>query len=290
MADESIAKEAQEFMDRTDASPPTNGKSPLTGRDLDTDDVHEDVDMLLDATGEDVMELFSTDPEYYLDIVQHYKFRKDGSEIYPSDAFNILVERKGPNNNLHVQFKLSRHTQWYQVGYFGDYTDQDVYKAFSEKVHYALLNPMSTRQLIEMTQHSDKSIVEQAHDDVPIKGFRETLENRKPEPEPEPTLAEPTPVPAPQESTVPVPTFEPQVQAPPTTTTMPFNLHKDEIVRVLLLAQGKCASDNVRRHERLTTVVNDYLNNPDSYNGSLVSTLDHVDGNLRALLVNYLLG
>jgi hypothetical protein len=91
------------------------------------------------------MELVATDPEHYLDIVQNYTHMRDGRKIYLPDLFNIIVNRMG--GRLSIKFKMSDNTQWHEIGFNGgNFDDQAVYKAFSEKVTTLIRNPTISRR------------------------------------------------------------------------------------------------------------------------------------------------
>ncbi len=138
--------------------------------DMDSDEVHNEVADMLTGTGPQIIELISLDPKRYLDIVQRYSKMKDGREIYLPHLFNILVRRE--NGNLRIKFKLTDNSQWHEVGYEGDmFTDEDVYKAFREKVIYALKRPHGAHReyLIDMLKDDPKPKVttsSEQHDSV----------------------------------------------------------------------------------------------------------------------------
>lgn len=119
--------------------------------DYNSPDIHEDIECMLTGNNREIIELVSTDPEYYLDLVQHYHKTRNGTDIYLSDLFNIIIERV--RGHLHVKFKLSDNTQWYEVGYGGgSFCDEDVYKAFTEKVQTVLRAPQKRqREVLQET-------------------------------------------------------------------------------------------------------------------------------------------
>jgi len=129
----------------------------VAGVDYNSDQIHEEVLNMLEASNSEIIQLISTDPQYYLGIVQNYNRMKDGREIYLPDLFNVLVNREG--GRLKIKFKLSDNTQWYEVGFSGgDFDDQAVYRAFSEKVTSVLQNPMpSRREFLANTMKPDVS-------------------------------------------------------------------------------------------------------------------------------------
>lgn len=115
-----------------------------------TDDMHNEVELMLEGSNAEIIELISTDPEYYLDIVKNYTKMRDGRTIYLPDLFNILVRRE--NDCLRIKFKLSDNSEWHEVGYGNFVPDKEVYKAFTEKVKWALTRPVgSHRKLLEET-------------------------------------------------------------------------------------------------------------------------------------------
>jgi hypothetical protein len=98
------------------------------------------------ANNKERMELIASDPKMYLDIIQNYKKMPDDKEVYLPDLFNILVNREG-DGRLKVKFKMSDDTQWYDVGYEGgSFTDQDVYKLFTDKVTNIIKHPPPDRR------------------------------------------------------------------------------------------------------------------------------------------------
>jgi hypothetical protein len=114
-----------------------------------TNGIHEDVECMLSGSSQDIIELISSDPEHYLGIVQNYTHMRDGREIYLPDLFNVLINRT--QGRLTIKFKMSDNTQWYEIGFTGgDYDDQVVYEAFTEKVKGLIKNPpMSRRAFLE---------------------------------------------------------------------------------------------------------------------------------------------
>jgi len=105
---------------------------------------HDDVDLLLECTQLEAIELMADDPKYYLGLVETYRTRRDGSAVHLPYELNTNVNRR-PDGGLIVQFKLNRDGRWYEVGYDGKYTDEDVYLAFTEKVKLLLKYPPPER-------------------------------------------------------------------------------------------------------------------------------------------------
>jgi hypothetical protein len=105
---------------------------------------HDDVDLLLECTQLEAIELMADDPKYYLGLVENYRTRRDGSSVHLPYELNTNVNRR-PDGGLIVQFKLNRDGRWYEVGYDGKYTDEDVYLAFTEKVKLLLKYPPPER-------------------------------------------------------------------------------------------------------------------------------------------------
>ncbi len=108
--------------------------------DLNSEQVHDDVDLILNSSGPDIIELISTDPKYYLNIVAHYNKTRDGRDVYLQDLCNVLIV-KNPSE-YRIKFKLTDNGNWYEVGYCGDsFTEEEVHEAFVKKVEYALTRP-----------------------------------------------------------------------------------------------------------------------------------------------------
>ena len=102
-----------------------------------TDDVHDDVELMLNCTGPEILELIASDPKHYLDVVTSYNKTRDGREIYLPDLFNLIITRNP--NEYRIKFKVYDNGNWYEVGYSGgNFTEEEVLDAFSKKVNYAI--------------------------------------------------------------------------------------------------------------------------------------------------------
>jgi hypothetical protein len=109
--------------------------------DMNSDSVHDEVDLILNSSGPDIMELIASDPAYYLNIVANYTKTRDGRDVYLPDLCNILITKR--EGEYRIKFKLTDNGQWYEVGYCGtSFTEDDVHQAFSKKVAYALTRPV----------------------------------------------------------------------------------------------------------------------------------------------------
>jgi hypothetical protein len=133
------------------ASVPQSPNPVTTDIDYLSNDIHEEVECMLAGDNEDIIELISTDPKYYLGIIENYKQMRDGKEIYLPDLFNILVSKN--ETSMHIKFKMSDNSQWHEVGYNGgEFSEEEVYKCFTEKVNHVIKNPpMSRRAFLEDT-------------------------------------------------------------------------------------------------------------------------------------------
>ena len=126
--------------------------------DLNTDQVHDDVDLILNSSGPDIIELIASEPKYYLNIVSHYNKTRDGRDIYLQDLCNVLII-KNPLE-YRIKFKITDNSNWYEVGYCGDsFTEEEVHEAFIKKVEYALSRPSNEyrKMIIDTLQPSDSS-------------------------------------------------------------------------------------------------------------------------------------
>ncbi len=113
--------------------------------DYTSQNIHDEVELLLLANNTERMELIASAPKLYLDIVQNYNKMPDGKTVYLPDLFNIIVSRE--SGRLKIKFKMSDDTQWYDVGYEGgSFQDEDVYKAFTEKVNMVIRHPPPDRR------------------------------------------------------------------------------------------------------------------------------------------------
>jgi hypothetical protein len=109
--------------------------------DSNCNDDDDEVDLLLHAKdSRDVLELISTDPEHYINLVNTYKKLPDGQPICLPDLFNLLA-RRDQYGRLSIKFRVVDNGPWYEVGYDSDnFNDNDVYRAFTAKVQDVLYN------------------------------------------------------------------------------------------------------------------------------------------------------
>ena len=113
--------------------------------DMNTDEVHDDVELMLNCTGPEIMELIASDPKHYLDVVSRYTKTRDGRDIYLSDLFNIIITRNA--DEYRIKFKLQDNGNWYEVGYTGGvFTEDEVHRAFVKKVQYAIDRPVDSHR------------------------------------------------------------------------------------------------------------------------------------------------
>jgi hypothetical protein len=110
-----------------------------------SDKEHDDVELLLEGTSNEIMEVISGEPDYYIPLVESYRKMRDGRDIYLPDLFNIIVERNKDSRRIQkIKFKMGDNEPWNEVGYSEDkYSDQDTYSAFSEKVANLLRYPVT---------------------------------------------------------------------------------------------------------------------------------------------------
>lgn len=108
--------------------------------------MHDDVDLLLECTQLEALELMTEDPGYYLKLVENYKTRRDGTTVHLPYELNTNINHRS-DGRLIIQFKLDRNGRWYEVGYDGadGFTDEDVYRAFTEKVKFLIKYPPPER-------------------------------------------------------------------------------------------------------------------------------------------------
>ena len=135
--------------EKASPSPVPSENEPI---DYTSNEIHDEVECMLAGDNQGILELISTDPEYYMGIVNNYNKMRDGKDIYLPDLFNIITSES--DDRLSIKFKMSDNGQWHEVGFAGDlnFTKEDVYKAFSEKVTNLIKNPpISRRAFLEDT-------------------------------------------------------------------------------------------------------------------------------------------
>lgn len=125
----------------------------------DTPEIHNEVEDIL-CSAEDrrtLFELFASDPRYYIELINNYKKTKDGSDIFLPDLLNIKTSRI-KNGKFIIKFKFNDDDRWEEVGYDSNaYSDDDTYKAFSEKVKILLMRPKNQRDHLR-TELTDVSV------------------------------------------------------------------------------------------------------------------------------------
>lgn len=97
-------------------------------------------DMLSEADNRPgVFELIASDPKYFIDLIYNYK-EHNGQPIDLPYLFNI--KRVRDRGRLIIKFKFGDDDRWEEVGYESfDFSDEDVYHAFSQKVELMLRRP-----------------------------------------------------------------------------------------------------------------------------------------------------
>jgi hypothetical protein len=161
----------------------------LTEDNVFTDEIHEEVDLILNCSGPDIMELVATDPGYYLDIISRYNKTRDGRDIYLPDLCNIIITKN--SSEYRIKFKLTDNGSWYEVGFTGqldkDFSEKDVHEAFTRKVNYALNRPADSHRamLLDTLQPGTKKGAEVVPEPVQSQAPVETMS----------TLSESTPAP-----------------------------------------------------------------------------------------------
>ena len=122
------------------ASEGSDDEPEATTPTVPEDDYHEDVELMLCAEPLERLELMSLDPAHYLKIIETYTKTRDGREIYLPYLFNFLISR--PDGRLRLKFKLTDDGAWHEVGYDGgNFSEDDVYKAFADKVKSLMSRP-----------------------------------------------------------------------------------------------------------------------------------------------------
>lgn len=270
MSEEAIRQEVEAFMNELDENDP-----------MDTDEIHDEVETFLSGDGPEIMELFATDPEYYLNIVQNYKRDREGNPVYLSDLCNIIVNRMG--GRLHIKFKLTRDSQWYEVGFMdGNYNDEETYAAFSEKVAFALRSPLNPiRELIEETQHDTTDLVTQAREEFERQEATTTATaTATVKPEPDEFIGD-------YVSDIDEEECFPQFEQP-TSMAQPNNQSFQILSSLMQLGFQKRGMAQ-KRHRRFTSAIQSYLNEPQSEDAVLLGLLGNADANLRAFLYEHIM-
>lgn len=266
MSEEAIRQEVEAFMNELDENDP-----------MDTDEIHDEVETFLSGDGPEIMELFATDPEYYLNIVQNYKRDREGNPVYLSDLCNIIVNRMG--GRLHIKFKLTRDSQWYEVGFMdGNFNDEETYAAFSEKVAFALRSPLNPiRGLIEETQHDTTDLVTQAREEFE----RQDQQTTTVKPEPDEFIGDYV-----SDNSIDEDESFPQFVQPP--TSMAPNQSFQLLSSLMQLGFQKRGMAQ-KRHRRFTSAIQSYLNEPQSEDAVLLGLLGNADPNIRAFLYEHIM-
>ena len=90
----------------------------------------EDIELLLQCEPSDRMDLICSDPKVYFNIIENHP---KSTELDLQNKICIRPFRE--NGNLVIKFKMSpEDSRLEDVGYFDTNTDEEVYKAFIERV------------------------------------------------------------------------------------------------------------------------------------------------------------
>ncbi len=283
-----------------------------------TDEDHDDVELMLNCTGPEILELIASDPKRYLNIVSTYNKTRDGREIYLSDLFNIIITRN--DNEYRIKFKTHDNGNWYEVGYSGgSYDEDDVHEAFSKKVQYAINRPVdSHRAAIMDTLQPSGSVQRQQAPAEPQESFFETSSASasvtsgfmKPQGDQTkltkidrfmnrtscvPSVAPVSPVAtvAPVAPAVPVvvasTSSAPVVPVAPVASASSGPLapvaQRPSVLSELDILRTLCPDERLAEYERLVSVIR----SDDGFYQSLVELLPRLSGGQRLLLTNFLL-
>jgi hypothetical protein len=133
----------------------TMNDSTMNPVDMNSDVVHDEVELLLNCDGKEIMELIASDPKYYLDIVSRYIKTRSGEEICLPYLFNITIVKS--SSEFRIKFKFSDNGSWNEVGFSGgQFEEEEVYKAFTKKVNYLIDKPLDYhRSIIDDTLNCD---------------------------------------------------------------------------------------------------------------------------------------
>lgn len=150
-----VVDKTEEVQDDSSSEEEIEAVEETVEEEAEEDDVppHDEVEMLLEGTAVERMQIIASDPKYYLNLVDTYTKTRDDRDIYLPNLFNILVRREG--EKLRIKFKMNDNGDWHEVGYDGDtFNDEDVYAAFRRKVAEVIKNPYLRRAGIENTMGS----------------------------------------------------------------------------------------------------------------------------------------
>jgi len=103
------------------------------------DNIDDEIALLNECDNmEELYQLLSTDPEYYLKILEQ---RRDIANKY-----NCQISRSA-DKQLNVKFKLYPEDRWTEVGYFDEgIKDDEIYKDFATKVELVIKNSKGPRK------------------------------------------------------------------------------------------------------------------------------------------------
>jgi hypothetical protein len=273
--------------------------------DLNTDQVHDDVELILNSSGPDIIELIASEPKYYLNIVLNYNKTRDGREVYLQDLCNVLII-KNPLE-YRIKFKLTDNSNWYEVGYCGDsFTEEEVHEAFIKKVEYALSRPSNEyrKMILDTLQPSDSS--SPADDNVNIApgsvlaySKMDRFMKRAPEQKTFPILPDVADVttdsslrvPIPVSVSVPVPGPIKAQDAVSLPLPLPLNTpassdisKRSHVLTELDVLKMVCPGDLKEEFTRLVKL----LNISDVFTETLISTLPKLSGGQRILVIDFL--
>ncbi len=165
LEDETLESEPNSELGSEPNSELENEPNSELGNEEDIESLHEEVQILLSGAQEninDVFELFASNPEYYLNLINTYNKTKNGEEIYLPDLFNLRSYRN--KGKLIIKFKLNDNDKWQEIGYNSNkYTDEDVYQSFSDKVISLISHPENNRKHLNYELENNNSIEQNSY-------------------------------------------------------------------------------------------------------------------------------
>lgn len=279
-----LLQKITEDMELLDDSSEESMLSNMSDDDQNTFDEHDEVEAILEHTGPEIMEIFASDPEHYLNIVQNYKKTRNGEDIYLSNLCNIIIERLG--GRLRIKFKLSDHTNWHEVGFDGgEFTDEDVYAAFSEKVYEALKRPLDYhRRMIDDIQTNDDTLEKTTtpkNEEIKNQNTVSKLDKFKGVKVETPKIDFTKPFdPSPLKNVV---TAKP-VEHTPVMNGGPFNLKSNDLLLNLSLLRGSCPQNKQQKLNNTINALEKYYNNTNSFEHKVIRLFGQADSNVVELL------
>lgn len=139
--------------------------------DLNSEDVLSndlgDVELLEMCSREDLFQLLADDPKYYCELIRKNKL---------CDRLSVKINRSHDGGGLNIKFRIYPEDRWCEVGYWGDATDEEIYRDFKTQI-LNLLNRNRSEKKSSRSNHLISQL--DANNDIQSPDYGQDIKNFK---------------------------------------------------------------------------------------------------------------